>query len=72
MTYCEALEERIAQLEELEEEWFLTGSHQQVKKQCEKSWHNHHIKLCTFKVIDLVLLYDSKFEKILKKYECTS
>jgi len=27
-----ALEERLAQLEELEEEWFLAGFHQQVQK----------------------------------------
>eukprot|EP00253_Pinus_taeda_P012405 PITA_12405 len=59
----EALEERLAQLEELEEEWFLEGFHQHVHKQDEKCWHNHHINLCTFKVDDLVLSYDSKFEK---------
>jgi len=28
----EALEERLAQLEELEEEWFLAGFHQKVQK----------------------------------------
>ena len=28
-----------------------------------KAWHDRHIKLCTFKVNDLVLLYDSKFDK---------
>lgn len=37
MTDREALEERLAQLEELEEEWFLAGFHQQVQKQCEKA-----------------------------------
>ena len=37
--------------------------HQQVQKECEKAWHDRHIKLCTFKVNDLVLLYDSKFDK---------
>ena len=63
MTDCEALEERLAQLEELEEERFLVGFHQQVQKQCEKAWHDHHIKLGTFKENNLVLLYDSKFEK---------
>ena len=45
------------------EEWFLAGFHQQVQKQREKSWHDHHIKLCTFKENNLVLLYDKKFEK---------
>jgi len=42
---------------------FLAGFHQQVKKQCEKAWHDQHIKLHTFKVNDLVLLYDSNFDK---------
>eukprot|EP00253_Pinus_taeda_P033234 PITA_33234 len=41
----------------------------QIQKQCEKAWHNHHIKLCTFKVNDLVLLYDSKFEKFPRKFK---
>lgn len=68
MTDHEALEERLAQLEELEEERFLAGFHQQVQKQCEKDWHDHHIKLCTFKVNDLVLLYDSKFGKFSRKF----
>jgi len=30
MTDCKALEERLVQLEELEEEWFLASFHQQV------------------------------------------
>ena len=64
----EALKERFTQLEELEEEWFLAAFHQQAQKQREKAWHDHHIKLCTFKVNDLVLLYDSKFEKFLGKF----
>eukprot|EP00253_Pinus_taeda_P003387 PITA_03387 len=62
-----ALEERLAQLEELEEEQFLAGFHQQVQKQCKKAWHDHHIKVRTFKENDLVLLYDSKFKKFLGK-----
>jgi len=62
-----ALEERLMQLEELEEEWFLAGFHQQVHKQREKAWHDHHIKLHTFKENDLVLLYDSEFKKFLGK-----
>lgn len=32
MTNHEAMEERLMQLEELEEEWFLVGFHQQVQK----------------------------------------
>eukprot|EP00253_Pinus_taeda_P014229 PITA_14229 len=68
MTDREALEERLTQLEELEEERFLAGFHQQVQKQCEKAYHDCHIKLRTFKVNDLVLLYDSKFEKVPRKF----
>jgi len=59
----EALEQRLVQLEELEEERFLAGFHQQVQKQHEKAWHDRHIKLHTFKVNDLMLLYDSEFDK---------
>eukprot|EP00253_Pinus_taeda_P035425 PITA_35425 len=58
-----ALEERLTQLEELEDEWFLAGFRQQVQKQQEKAWHDHHNKLRKFKKNDLVLLYDTKFEK---------
>eukprot|EP00253_Pinus_taeda_P010484 PITA_10484 len=58
-----ALEERLIQLDELDEERFLVGFHQQVQKQRDKAWHDHHIKVRMFKKDDLVLLYDSKFEK---------
>jgi len=64
----EASEERLAQLQELEEQRFPAGFHQHVQKQHEKAWHDYHIKLCTFKVNNLVLLYDSKFEKFLGKF----
>lgn len=62
MTDRGAVEERLAQLDELEEERFFAGFHQQVQKQHEKEWHDQHIKLCTFKVNDLVFLYDSKLK----------
>ena len=32
-------------------------------------WHDRHIKVCTFKENDLVLLYDSKFEKFPSKLQ---
>jgi len=35
-----ALEESLAQLEELEEDWFFTGFHQHVQKQRENAWHD--------------------------------
>ena len=56
-----ALEDRLMQLTKLEEHRFLARFHQQVQKEREKAWHNQHIKMCNFKVNDLVLLYDSKF-----------
>jgi len=68
MMVHEALEERLTQLDELEEERFFAGFHQQVQKQHKKAWHDRHIKLLSFKVNDLVLLYDSKFDKFLGKF----
>lgn len=65
----DASEEWLMQLMELEEDRFLVGFHQQVQKEREKSWHDRHIKLLTFKVNDLVLLYDSKFMKFLGKFQ---
>lgn len=65
----EALEEWLTQLMELEEDIFLVGFHQQVQKECEKAWHDQNLKLCMFKVNDLVLLYGSKFTKFLGKFQ---
>ena len=56
------------QLIELEEDRFLAGFHPQVQKECEKAWHDRHIKLHTFEVNDLVLLYDNKFNKFTGKF----
>jgi len=63
-----ASEERLAQLAELKEDQFLVGFHQQVQKEREKSMHDRHIKICTFKVNDLVLLYDKMFDKFPGKF----
>jgi len=49
-------------------EIFLARFHQHVQKQHEKAWHDWHIKLCTFKVNDLVLLYDIRFGRFLEKF----
>lgn len=43
--------------------------HQQAQKEREKAWHNCHIKLHTFKVNDLVLLYDNNFTKFPGKFQ---
>eukprot|EP00253_Pinus_taeda_P030957 PITA_30957 len=68
MTDRGALEDRLAQLDELEEERLMAGFRQQIQKQREKAWHDRHIKLRTFKVNNLVLLYDSKFDKFPGKF----
>jgi len=47
----------------------LARFHQQVQKECEKAWHDQHIKLHIFKVHDLFLLYDSKFDKFPGKFQ---
>lgn len=47
----------------------MVGFHQQVQKECKKLWHDHHIKLCTLKVDDFVLLNDSKFTKFPGKFQ---
>ena len=39
-----ALEEHAAQLIQLEEDCFIAGFHQQVVKDRQKAWHDHHIK----------------------------
>ena len=69
MENCKALEEQLPRLEELKEDRFLTGFHQQVQKGHEEYWHDHHIKLHTFKVNYLVLLYDSNFTKFPVKFQ---
>ena len=40
----DALEERIIQLIQLEEDHFIAGFHQQVEKDRQKAWHDRHIK----------------------------
>jgi hypothetical protein len=57
------VQERLAQLVELEEDRFIVGFHQQVQKEREKAYHNRHIKKKSFKQGDLVLVYDNKFMK---------
>jgi hypothetical protein len=51
----------LAQLVQLEEDHFIIGFHQQVKKEREKAWYYRHIKQKKFQVGDVVLLYGSKF-----------
>jgi len=65
----DTMEEHLAEILELEEDFFLVGFHQQVEKAQEKAWHDRHIKQCTFKHGDLVLIYDSKFTKFPGKFQ---
>jgi hypothetical protein len=57
------VQERLAQLVELEEDIFIARFHQQVQKGREKACHDRNIKKKAFKQGDLVLMYDSKFIK---------
>lgn len=41
----EALEERLAQLMELEEDLFLARFHQKGQKEHKKAWNDRHVKL---------------------------
>jgi hypothetical protein len=61
MTERGAVQERLSQLMEMEEDRILAGFHQEVQKARDKSWHDRHIKKKSFKEGDLVLLYDNKF-----------
>ena len=63
MDDVEALEKRLSLLLHLEEDLFINGFHQQVAKDQQKAWHDHHIKKKQFAEGYLVLLYDSKFIK---------
>ena len=47
----------------------MVGFHQQVQKGRENAWRDWQIKLCTFKVNDLFLLYGSKFDKFPRKFK---
>ena len=44
MTDTDVVEERLAQLIQMEEECFIAGFHQNVEKQQQKAWHDRHIR----------------------------
>ena len=58
-----ALEEQEMQLVQLEEDRFIAGFQQRVKKDRQKACHDCHIKNKQFSQGDLVLLYDINFMK---------
>lgn len=51
-----ALEERLTQLREMEEDIFLAGFHQQVRKEREKEWHDVIKEITNDGVVQLVKL----------------
>jgi len=61
LTYFGAVEKRLSELVELEEDWFFAGFHKKFKKAHEKSWNDKKIKENKLQERDLVFLYDSKF-----------
>jgi hypothetical protein len=69
MADTDTMEERLAQLLNLNEDRFIAGFHQKVQKAREKAWHDRHIKNKIFQIGDLVLLYDSKFIKFPGKFK---
>ena len=68
MADAETMNEILLHLVGLEEDHFIAVFHQQVQKAREKEWHDRHIKHKTFKIRNLVLLYDSKFAKFPGKF----
>ena len=57
------VEERLHQLVQMEEDQFISGYYQRVKKERQKAWLDCHIKFKQFHLGDFVLLYDNKFLK---------
>jgi hypothetical protein len=60
MTERGVVQDRLSQLMIMEKDRILEGFHRKVQKVRDKSQHDRHIKRKTFKVGDLVLMYDSK------------
>lgn len=53
----------------LEEEKFISGFHEQIKKEREKAWHDRNIQKNIFQEGYLMLLYDRNFMKFLGKFQ---
>jgi hypothetical protein len=63
MTNDESMVARVRELMELEEARFLADFHKAMEKSQQKAWHDQHINRKSFVQGDLVLLYDSKYQK---------
>lgn len=59
----ESIKRRLEELMGLEHDRFLAQYHQSVEKSQQKAWHDLHVKRKEFDKGDLVLLYDSKYQK---------
>jgi hypothetical protein len=68
MTERGAIQERISQLMDMEEDIFLARFHQEVQKARDKAWHDRHIKRKSCKEEDLVLVYENEFLQHLGKF----
>lgn len=69
MSKDESLPNRVNEFLQLDESWFLAYFHHSVEKECQKAWHDHHIKKKSFPVGDQVLLYDRKYNKHPRKLQ---
>jgi hypothetical protein len=65
------MNDRLYQLNKLEEERLIVIHHQEVQKKQQKVWHDRHIKKKDIKEGDLVLLYDSHIKGKPRKLETT-
>ena len=67
----EAKNERIFELQKLEEDKIMAIQHHEAKKQQQKSWHDRNIKSKNISVVDLVLPYDRRIKGKPCKLETT-
>ena len=63
----DAKNERMFQLQKLDEDRIVAIQHQEAHKQHQKAWHDRNIKTKNILVKDLVLLYDSRIKGKLRK-----
>jgi hypothetical protein len=66
-----SLNDRLYQLNKLEEGRLIEIHHQEVQKQQQKAWHDRHLKKKEMNNGDLVLLYDSRVKGKPRKLETT-
>ena len=67
----EAKNERVPQLQKLEENIIISIKHQEAQKHQQKVWHDRNIKSKNISVGDLILLYDRGVKRKPIKLETT-